>query len=66
MDVNTKENIKENLESIIEEFNLILANKGLGEYSIQNFKLKNTPHLACTNWKYVCRSNGTCYLKCMD
>lgn len=60
----TKENVKEKLDELFDEFNAILVDKALGNLTIQYFKLRDIT-LGCRRPKRVCR-NGTCYIICLD
>ena len=62
----TKKDIQENLEEIIAAFNKTLSEKGFDNVRIQNFRLleDETP-AACIEWRWIRRSNGTYYRRCV-
>lgn len=66
MKAKTKNKLKLHLHDIVKEFNLILADKGLEELTIQNFKVdQKATRRECQNWKCI-QVGNTCYMKCMD
>lgn len=64
MKESTKESLNSKLEEIIKEFNKTLSEKGFENVEIQNFNLQEEAR-ACLEYKWVRKSNGTYYIKCM-
>ena len=65
MNEETKKNINDNLEDIITAFNNSLTANGFTNVTIQNFRLQEEDEGTCLEWRWVRRSNGTYYRKCM-
>lgn len=64
-----KNDLDDQLEEIINEFHKTLSEKGFDTIEIQNFKLLEkksvTKGKTCLEYKWIRRSNGTYYRKCM-
>ncbi|MGW9687132.1 hypothetical protein [Flagellimonas sp. 2504JD1-5] len=53
------------LSSLMEKIDKLLEEGGFGDLRVQNLRAKNTPSRTCIQYKWVRRSDGTVYKKCV-
>ena len=61
-----KENLKEQLSEIEQEFNQILFDRGFDSIVVKNFRVRLRKNEECSKWEWICDRNGRCYKRCVE